>query len=59
MMRRELFLGVSEAPPELRLRSSALDGALAVAAGEAIWRSIEQERIISVAELLAPAASQV
>lgn len=59
MMRRELFLGVSEAPPELRLRSSALDGALAVAAGEAIWRSIEQERIISVAELLAPAPSQV
>lgn len=52
MMRRDLFSDDGEEDAELGLRATALDGARAVAAGEAIWRSIEESRIVSVDELL-------
>lgn len=37
---------------ELGLSASSLDGALAVAVGEAVWRSVEENRPINIAELL-------
>ncbi|WP_168217686.1 Gfo/Idh/MocA family protein [Occultella kanbiaonis] len=52
LMRRDLFVGPDEESVALGLGASAHEGALAVAAGEAIWRSIEEGRIVSVAELL-------
>jgi hypothetical protein len=37
---------------ELGLSASSLDGALAVAVGEAVWRSVEENRPIAIDDLL-------
>lgn len=52
MMRQDLFIAVSHESAVLGLSASALEGANAVAAGEAIWRSIAEERIVTITELL-------
>ncbi|CAM3322979.1 Gfo/Idh/MocA family protein [Occultella aeris] len=52
LMRRDLFVGPDSESEALRLGASAREGALAVAAGEGIWRSIAERRIVDVAELL-------
>ncbi|WP_165962727.1 Gfo/Idh/MocA family protein [Occultella glacieicola] len=52
LMRRDLFVGPDAESVALGLGASAREGALAVAAGEAIWRSIGEGRILSIAELL-------
>lgn len=51
-IRRDLFLAAADNSVHDRIRATALHGAIAVATGEAIWRSIEERRAISVAELL-------
>lgn len=52
LMRRDLFVGPDEESVRLGLGASAEEGAYAVAAGEALWRSIAEQRIVSVPELL-------
>lgn len=52
LMRRDLFVGPDEESVRLGLRASAVEGAFAVAAGEALWRSIAEQRIVPVPELL-------
>jgi predicted dehydrogenase len=52
LLRRDLFVGVGEESRRLGLVASSRDGAVAVAAGEAIWRSIETGAPVDVAELL-------
>ncbi|WP_026876517.1 Gfo/Idh/MocA family oxidoreductase [Jiangella gansuensis] len=54
LLRQDLFVGPSELSTELGLLASSADGASAVAAGEAIWRSIAEGRQIDVSDLLAP-----
>jgi predicted dehydrogenase len=54
MIQRDLFLAPSLESRELSLASSSYDGALAVAAGEAIWRSAKEQRPYTLAELLGP-----
>lgn len=52
LMRRDIFIGPTEESRRLGLVASSRAGAVAVAAGEAIWRSIEQGAPIDVADLL-------
>lgn len=52
LMRRDLFVGPDEESRRLGLAASAAEGAYAVAAGEALWRSIAEQRVVSVPELL-------
>ena len=54
MLRRDLFVGPSALSTDLGLVASSIEGAQAVAAGEAIWRSIAESRPVDVAELLGP-----
>ena len=51
-LRRELFGASSAATQRLGLAASPREGAVAVAAGEAIWRSILQARLVRIEELL-------
>jgi len=52
LIRRDLFLSPSAESLELRLPCNSYDGALAVAAGEAIWRSAKDGRPYTMVELL-------
>jgi len=52
LMRRDLFVGPDEESVRLGLGASAVEGAFAVAAGEAVWRSVAEQRVVSVPELL-------
>ncbi|WP_166350101.1 Gfo/Idh/MocA family protein [Phytoactinopolyspora limicola] len=52
LMRRDIFVEPSAASRELGLAASSLEGAVAVAAGEAIWRSSAEGRVIELRELL-------
>jgi hypothetical protein len=49
---RDLFDAPSPETAELGLAADSLDGAFAVAVGEAIWRSVHSRRPIAIAELL-------
>lgn len=52
LLRHDLFIGATEESQRLGLVASSREGAIAVAAGEAIWRSIEQDAPIDVAGLI-------
>jgi len=52
LMRRDLFVGPDEESTAMGLMADARQGALAVATGEAIWRSTQQGRAIEISELL-------
>ncbi|WP_420113526.1 Gfo/Idh/MocA family protein [Pseudactinotalea sp.] len=52
LMRRDLFVGPDAESVAMGLMADARQGALAVATGEAIWRSAEQGRAIEISELL-------
>lgn len=54
LIRRDLFLSPSQESRELDLVADSWDGALAVAVGEAIWRSASDGRAYRVREMLAP-----
>lgn len=51
-LRRDLLAGVSEESVRLGLTASALQGAHAVAVGEAVWRSVRDNRAYDIDELL-------
>jgi predicted dehydrogenase len=51
-IRRDLLLGVSEGARRDGLDASSLQGAIAVATGEAMWRSQAENRPVSIAGLL-------
>ncbi|HEY8788277.1 MAG TPA: Gfo/Idh/MocA family oxidoreductase [Actinopolymorphaceae bacterium] len=51
-IRRDLLLGTSESSRRDGLDASSLQGAIAVATGEAMWRSQLEHRPISIADLL-------
>ncbi|PTM56566.1 oxidoreductase family protein [Desmospora activa DSM 45169] len=51
VLQEDLFLGDDPARP-YRILSNSEDGALAVATGEAVWRSVKEHRPVSIAELL-------
>ena len=51
-IRRDLIGGPSAESVREGLPASSLQAALAVAAGEALWRSVQEERPVGVAELL-------
>jgi predicted dehydrogenase len=53
---RDLFGAPSPEAAELGLAAGSLDGALAVAVGEAIWRSAQSQRPITIADLLPDAS---
>ncbi|MBS4195139.1 Gfo/Idh/MocA family protein [Lederbergia citri] len=48
----DLFLGVDSTRP-YKILSGAIDGAYAVATGEAVWRSVKENRPIRIEEVLA------
>ena len=52
LLMRNLFSPPTPESHELGLSASSLDGAYAVAIGEAIWRSVEDNRPIDIPELL-------
>jgi hypothetical protein len=52
LMRRDLFVGPDEESTAMGLMADARQGALAVATGEAIWRSAQEGRAIEISELL-------
>jgi predicted dehydrogenase len=52
LLRHELFVGPLAESEELRLPAGSLDGAYAVAVGEAAWRSVEEDRPINISDLL-------
>lgn len=52
LMRRDLFMGPDEESLALGLMADARQGALAVATGEAIWRSAQAGQPIEIADLL-------
>lgn len=52
LIRRDLFIAPDEESCSLGLAADSYAGALAIAAGEAIWRSIEDKRPYSIKELL-------
>lgn len=54
LIQRDLFQGPSEDSLRLGRPASSYDGALAVACGEALWRSIRDFRPYTVQELLGP-----
>lgn len=56
LMRRDLFLGPDEESIALGLMADARQGALAVATGEAMWRSAQEGRAIEISELLSSAS---
>lgn len=52
LLRQDLFVGESDESAALGLTATSREGAVAVAAGEAIWRSIETGRPWTIEELL-------
>lgn len=52
LLRRDLFEGVTPESEALGMVASSREGAVAVAAGEALWRSIIERRIVTIEELL-------
>ncbi|MEE6283202.1 Gfo/Idh/MocA family protein [Georgenia sp. MJ170] len=52
LLRHDVFVGPTEESTRLGLVASSREGAVAVAAGEAIWRSIEQGGPVNVQDLL-------
>ncbi|MBA2362468.1 MAG: Gfo/Idh/MocA family oxidoreductase [Chloroflexia bacterium] len=52
LLRHELFVGPLPESEELDLPAGSLDGAYAVAVGEAAWRSVEENRPIDISDLL-------
>ena len=52
LLKRDLFVGPSPESDELGLEAGSLAGAYAVAVGEAIWRSVAENRPIAIGELL-------
>lgn len=52
LIQRDIFLGPSEQSLRLSRPATAYDGALAVACGEGLWRSIRDRRPYTVRELL-------
>jgi predicted dehydrogenase len=53
VIQRDLFDRVCDESRELKLVAGSADGANSVAFGEAVWRSIQERRPISIPELLA------
>lgn len=53
LLRRDVFVGPSVESVDLGLLATSTEGASAVAAGEAIWRSIAEQRPVEVSALLA------
>lgn len=53
LLRHDLFIAPTEESQRLGLVASSREGAIAVAAGEAIWRSIASDTLIEVPGLLA------
>src|SRR5690625_4729553 len=53
LLRHDLFIAPTEESQRLGLVASSREGAIAVAAGEAIWRSIASDTLIDVPGLLA------
>jgi predicted dehydrogenase len=49
---RNLFVETTPENTELGLNATSLDGAYAVAVGEAVWRSVEEKRVIDIEALL-------
>lgn len=54
LLRNDVFVGPSPESQRLGLVASSWEGAHAVAAGEAIWRSIEAQSPVDVADLIRP-----
>lgn len=54
LLRQDLFIAPSEESIRTGLVASSWEGAVAVAAGEAIWRSIETGEPIDIADLISP-----
>lgn len=54
LIQQDLFHGPSEESLRLGRPASSYDGALAVACGEALWRSIQDVRPYTIQELLGP-----
>jgi len=52
LIQRDIFQGPSSICKDLGLEASSYDGALAVACGEGLWRSIRENRPFTVKELL-------
>jgi predicted dehydrogenase len=52
LIRRDLLLGESDESKRLAIAADGLQGAYAVAEGEAIWRSIHDNRPYNISELL-------
>jgi predicted dehydrogenase len=52
LLMRDLFTGLSQESKELEISATSIDGAYAVVVGEAIWRSVQENRPIAIAELL-------
>ncbi len=52
LIRSDLFIGPGEESTLLGLGSNSYDGALAIATGEAIWRSSAEGRLIAIRDLL-------
>lgn len=53
LIRRDLLLGPSPESRDLRIMADSRQGALAVAMGEAVWRSVADNRPYGIDELLA------
>ncbi len=51
-MRRDLFVGPSSESIDLGMVASSAQGAAAVAAGEAVWRAVTEQRVVEPADLL-------
>lgn len=52
LLLRQLFTGEADEDDELGLAAGSLDGAYAVAVGEAMWRSARENRLITISDLL-------
>lgn len=52
LLKHDLFVGPSPEAEELGLAAGSLDGAYAVAVGEATWRSLMENRPVDIAALL-------
>ncbi|GAA5028853.1 Gfo/Idh/MocA family oxidoreductase [Actinopolymorpha pittospori] len=52
LIRRDLLLGPSQESRDLRIMADSRQGAVAVAMGEAVWRSVADNRPYSIDELL-------
>ncbi|GAA1628723.1 Gfo/Idh/MocA family oxidoreductase [Kribbella alba] len=52
LIRRELFVGATEETQRLSMAADSRQGAYAVAIGEALWRSVRDNRPYTISELL-------